>query len=314
VLNCLITGGAGFIGSHLVEALLADGARVTVADNFDPFYSAAYKRSNLLAASRYPGFRLVEADIRDLGAFREIAAPYDCIIHLAAKAGVRPSISDPFACQQVNVAGTQNMLELARQCSVPLFIFASSSSVYGINPKTPWSESDCVLLPISPYASSKVSGELLGHVYSHLYGIRFLALRLFSVYGPRQRPDLAVRKFAELILANRPIPVFGNGNTYRDYTYVDDIVSGILAATAYRASNYEVINIGNSASVRLLDMIRALEEALGRKAEVDFRPEESGDVPDTHADISKAQALLGYRPQTPLSRGIANFVSWLGPQ
>ena len=309
--NYLITGGAGFIGSHLVETLLAEGASVTVVDNFDPFYSEVYKRANLLQAAQYPGFRLVEADIRDIAALRELAAPYDCIVHLAAKGGVRPSITDPLTYQQVNVDGTQNVLELARECRVPQFIFASSSSVYGVNPAIPWREADHVLLPISPYASTKVSGELLGHVYSHLYGIRFVALRFFTVYGLRQRPDLAIRKFAELMLTGRPIPVFGAGDTRRDYTYINDIVSGIRAAMAYRASNYEVINLGSNVPVKLVDMIRTLEDALGTKAEIDFRPEQPGDLPSTYAEISKAKALLGYYPRTSFTDGIGHFVSWL---
>jgi len=310
----LITGGAGFIGSHLVEALLAEGASVTVVDNFDPFYPEAHKRANLLRVALCPGFRLVEADIRDIAALRDLAAPYDCIVHLAAKGGVRPSIADPLTYLQVNVAGTQNVLELARECSVPQFVFASSSSVYGVNPAIPWREADHVLLPISPYASTKVSGELLGHVYSYLYGIRFLALRFFTVYGPRQRPDLAIRKFAELILAGRPIPVFGAGDTWRDYTYIDDIVSGIRAAMAYRASNYEMINLGSNVPVKLLNMIRTLEDALGRKATIDFRSEQAGDLPSTYADISKAGALLSYRPATSFSDGIRKFVSWHTPR
>ena len=250
-MDYLITGGAGFIGSHLVETLLAEDARVTIVDNFDPFYPRAQKLANLANSCRHPNFRLIEGDICDPRVLRTIVAPYDCIVHLAGKGGVRPSIKDPLAYQQVNVGGTQNLLEFARECAVPQFIFASSSSVYGVNPNTPWNESDHVLLPVSPYASTKVSGELLGHVYSHLYNIRFIALRFFTVYGPRQRPDLAIRKFAEMILAGRPIPFFGDGSSSRDYTYVDDIVGGIRAAIDYRASSYEVINLGNNRTVTL---------------------------------------------------------------
>jgi UDP-glucuronate 4-epimerase len=313
-MNCLVTGGAGFIGSHVVESLLGQGARVTVVDNFDPFYSRESKERNLGGSPRNARFRLVEADICDSGAMSAIAAPYDCIIHMAAKAGVRPSILDPGSYQRVNIAGTQNLLELAREWRVPQFVFASSSSVYGVNPKTPWSEDDNVLLPISPYAATKVSGELFGHVYSRLYGVRFIALRFFTVFGPRQRPDLAIRKFADLILAGQPVPVYGDGSSSRDYTYVDDIVAGICAATEYRASSYEVINLGNSQPVALLEMIRAIERALNRKALLDARPEQPGDVPRTYADISKARSLLNYKPAIPFLEGIARFVNWLGSQ
>ena len=310
-MHYLVTGGAGFIGSHLVETLLAVNARVTVIDNFDPFYPRAQKLSNLAAACRHPNFRLVEGDICDSRELRTIAAPYDCIVHLAGKGGVRPSINDPLTYQQVNVAGTQNLLEFARQCGVPQFIFASSSSVYGVNPNTPWSEDDHVLRPISPYAGTKLSGEFLGHVYSHLYGIRFIALRFFTVYGPRQRPDLAIRKFAEMILAGRPIPFFGDGSTSRDYTYVDDIIAGIRAAIDYRASSYEVINLGNNRAITLSEMVHTIKTALNRKALLDLRPQQPGDLPHTCASLVKARELLGYNPTTSFSDGIARLVAWL---
>jgi len=310
-MHYLVTGGAGFIGSHLVDTLLAEGARVTVIDNFDPFYPAAAKLANLDRAFRYSAFSLVEADICNLQALRNLAAPYDCIVHLAAKAGVLPSISNPVAYQQVNVAGTQNLLEVAREFCVPQFVFASSSSVYGINPNTPWKESDHVLLPISPYASTKVSGELLGHVYSHLHGIRFVALRFFTVYGPRQRPDLAIHKFTERILAGLPIPIYGDGSTSRDYTFVHDIVSGIRAAMEYHSSPYEVINLGNRRPVALMEMIRAIEDAIGQRAVLDFQPAQPGDVPCTLADIGKAKDLLGYQPRTQFADGVAQFARWL---
>src|SRR5438552_1988883 len=231
--HVLITGAAGFIGGHLVDSLLADGWRVTAIDNFDPFYSAEIKQRNVAPHLRHPQYSLARVDIRDGSALQRLATRYDAIVHLAALAGVRPSIADPRTYQEVNVAGTQNILELARQSGTPHVVFASSSSVYGVNPNTPWRESDYVLQPISPYASTKVSGELLGHVYSHLYGIRFIALRFFTVYGPRQRPDLAIHKFARLMLDGKPIPVFGDGSTRRDYSYVDDIVTGIRAAIEY---------------------------------------------------------------------------------
>src|SRR5580658_1396522 len=308
-MHCLITGAAGFIGSHLMESLLEEGLWITAVDNFDPFYPRALKEANVSEVFRHSRLRFVEADIRDMQALRSLGGGYDCIVHLAAKAGVRPSIENPVAYEQVNVAGTQNLLEAAREWGVRQFVFASSSSVYGVNPKKPWSEDDHVLLPISPYAATKVSGELLGHVYSHLYGIRFLALRFFTVYGPRQRPDLAIRKFAERILAGLPIPIFGDGSSSRDYTYVDDIVSGIRAAMNYSGGAYEVINLGNNRPISLLDMVRAIEEALSEKATLDFRPPQPGDVHSTFADIRKAKELLNYEPRVSFAQGLARFVA-----
>ena len=308
-MHCLITGAAGFIGSHLMERLLEEGLWITAVDNFDPFYPRAFKEANISEVFRHSRLKFIEADIRDLQALRSLGGGYDCIVHLAAKAGVRPSIENPVAYEQVNVAGTQNLLEAAREWGVRQFVFASSSSVYGVNPKQPWSEDDHVLLPISPYAATKVSGELLGHVYSHLYGIRFLALRFFTVYGPRQRPDLAIRKFAERILAGLPIPIFGDGSSSRDYTYVDDIVSGIRAAMNYSGGAYEVINLGNNRPISLLDMVRAIEKALGEKATLDFHPPQPGDVPSTFADIRKAKDLLNYEPKVSFAQGLARFVA-----
>lgn len=310
--RALVTGGAGFIGSHLVERLLAEGWRVTVVDNFDPFYRPAVKRANLAGCQRHANFRLVEADLRELGALRErLTGDYEVIVHLAAKAGVRPSLQDPLTYQEVNVRGTQNLLELAKEWGVRQFLFASSSSVYGVNPRVPWREDDHVLLPISPYASTKVSGELLGHVYSHLYGIRFLALRLFTVYGPRQKPDLAIHKFARRILRGGAVPVYGDGSSRRDYTYVDDVVAGLRAVMEFDGSRYEVINLGNNRTVSLREMIRALEEALGVEARCEFLPEQPGDVPQTWADISKAKRLLGYEPRTGFKAGLRAFAQWL---
>jgi UDP-glucuronate 4-epimerase len=307
-----VTGGAGFIGSHLVDSLLADGHDVTALDNFDPFYARAIKEGNISAHRSHPGWRLVECDLRDLAGLRAaLDGNFDAIVHLAAKAGVRPSIDDPMAYQQVNVQGTQHLLELARERRVRQFVFASSSSVYGLNPRVPWSEEDHVLEPISPYASTKVSGELLGHVYSHLYGIRFIALRFFTVYGPRQRPDLAIHKFARLMLDERPIPVFGDGTTRRDYTYIDDIVSGVRAAIAYDRTPYEVVNLGNNHTITLREMIGGLEEALGIRADIDWRPEQPGDVPQTWASIDKAKGLFGYEPVTPYRDGVRRVVEWL---
>ena len=240
----LITGGAGFIGSHLVDALLSEGWHVTIVDNFDGFYPRPLKERNISGHLGISQFRLVELDIREYNLLlSHCSGSYDAIVHLAARAGVQPSLQNPLLYQDVNVSGTQNVLEFARANGIRQFVFASSSSVYGVNRNLPWRENDHVLLPISPYASTKVSGELLGHVYSHLYGIRFIALRLFTVYGPRQRPDLAIRRFAELMLEGRPIPVFGVGSSSRDYTFVEDIVRGIRAAMDYRSTPYEVINL-----------------------------------------------------------------------
>jgi UDP-glucuronate 4-epimerase len=314
--HALITGGAGFIGSHLVDSLLQDNWRVTALDNFDAFYAPATKEHNVAGHRTHPHYSLARIDIRDTDALERVTQRYDAIVHLAARPGVRPSILDPQTCQAINVAGTQNVLELARRSGTPHVVFASSSSVYGVNPNTPWRESDYVLQPISPYASTKVSGELLGHVYSHLYGIRFIALRFFTVYGPRQRPDLAIHSFARKMLAGDPIPVFGDGSTRRDYTFITDIVSGIRGALEYDRSRYEVINLGNDRTVTLTGMIRELERALGVTAIIDRQPEQPGDVPQTWAAVDKAASLLGYRPQTLFAAGIDQFCAWLrdGPK
>src|SRR5215216_641907 len=310
--HALVTGGAGFIGSHLADSLLADGWRVTVFDNFDPFYDPSIKERNIRGHLKNPNYALVRGDLRDAQSVNALAsASYDAVVHLAARAGVRPSIEDPVGYQQVNVAGTQLVLELARTLGVRQFVFASSSSVYGVNPRVPWREDDYVLQPISPYASTKISGELLGHVYSHLYDMRFIALRFFTVYGPRQRPDLAIHKFARLMLAQRPIPVFGDGTTSRDYTYVDDVVQGVRAAMDYTATRYEVINLGNTQTVQLREMIAGLETALGVKALIERLPEQPGDVPQTWANVDKARALLGFTPTTSYDEGVARFVEWL---
>jgi UDP-glucuronate 4-epimerase len=310
--HALVTGGAGFIGSHLVDSLLADQWAITVIDNFHPFYDPALKEANVRPHAANPRFQLIRGDVTDAASFRDqLTDRYDVIVHLAARAGVRASMQDPLGCQDANVNGTHQMLELARARGITQFVLASSSSVYGINPNVPWHEDDAVLKPISPYASTKVSAELLAHVYSHLYGIRVLALRFFTVYGPRQRPDLAIHKFAQHILDGRPIPVFGDGSTRRDYTYVSDIVTGVRAAMEYERSMYEVINLGNNDTITLAHMIEGLEEALGRKATVERLPEQAGDVPQTWASIEKAAALLDYRPSVRYKEGVGQFVRWL---
>jgi UDP-glucuronate 4-epimerase len=310
--HALVTGAAGFIGSHLVDRLLAEGWRVTAVDSFDPFYPRPLKERNIEGHLRHTGYRLFEIDIRDLHALGDrLRGNYAVIVHLAARAGVRPSILDALGCQDVNVRGTHNLLELAKEWRVPQFVFASSSSVYGVNPNVPWAEEDHGLLPISPYAATKVAGELLGHVYSHLHGIRFLALRFFTVYGPRQRPDLAIHKFSRLLLDGRPVPLFGDGSSRRDYTYVDDVVAGLRAAMDYRRSRYEVVNLGNSHTVSLAEMVAEIERILGVKAAIDFNPEQPGDVPQTWAHIEKARRLLRYEPKTPFADGLSRFLDWL---
>ena len=311
--NVLVTGGAGFIGSHLVARLLAEGQwRVTVVDDFNDFYDPALKRRNVSAHLGREGFSLREADIRDRAALGEVfeGAGFDCIVHLAARAGVRPSLLEPVLYTETNINGTVNLLELARARGVRQFVFGSSSSVYGENEKVPFAEDDPVNKPISPYAATKAAGELLCHTYSHLFGLRCVALRFFTVYGARQRPDLAIHKFARLISEGRPIPVFGDGTTRRDYTYVDDIVAGVRAAMDYEASDYEVVNLGGSRTVELRELIALLEGELGRKARIDRQPPQPGDVPRTYADVSKARRLLGYDPRTPIEEGIRRFVRW----
>jgi UDP-glucuronate 4-epimerase len=310
--HALVTGGAGFIGSHLVDRLLAEGWQVTVLDNFDPFYPRAIKEQQIAPHRQHPHYRGLEVDIADANALRSmVSGGADVCVHLAAKAGVRPSLLEPAAFQRANVTGTQNLLEFARERGISQFVFASSSSVYGVNPRVPWREDDHVLQPISPYASTKVSGELLGHVYSHLYGIRFVALRFFTVYGPRQRPDLAISKFAALMRQGQPLPVYGDGSTRRDYTFIDDIVTGICAATDFDRSPYEVINLGNNHTVSLSEMIATLESALGVRARIERLSEQPGDVPQTWASVEKARSLLGYEPRTSFDRGVEAYVTWL---
>lgn len=311
--NALITGGAGFIGSNLVDRLLSEGGwQITVVDDFNDFYSPDIKRANVARHPQEPNYSLVEADIRDAAALEEMFADskFDVIVHLAARAGVRPSLSEPKLYVETNINGTLNLLELAREHGVEQFVFGSSSSVYGVNEKVPFAEDDPIFNPISPYAATKAAGELICHTYSHLYGIRCVCLRFFTVYGARQRPDLAIHKFSRMITDGKPIPVFGDGTTRRDYTYVDDIIQGVRAAMDYDGSIYEVLNLGESQTVELRELIGLIETALDKKAVIDRQPMQPGDVPTTFADISKARRLLGYNPATKIADGIPKFIDW----
>ncbi|MEO6393400.1 MAG: GDP-mannose 4,6-dehydratase [Pyrinomonadaceae bacterium] len=315
--NVLITGGAGFIGSHLVDRLLSEGGwNVTVLDDFNDFYDPAIKRRNISGHLKHTNYHLVQSDIRDLDELKTVfdEGEFSHIVHLAARAGVRPSLDQPLLYEATNVRGTVNLLELARQHKVEQFVFGSSSSVYGINAKVPFAEDDPIRQPISPYAATKAAGELLCHTYTHLYGIRCICLRFFTVYGARQRPDLAIHKFTKLISAGRSIPVFGDGTTRRDYTYIDDIISGVRATMDYTATDYEVINLGESRTVELRELIALIETNLGKSAIIDRQPLQPGDVPQTFADVSKARQLLGYNPHTQIEDGIAKFVEWFKGQ
>ena len=311
-MTILVTGGAGFIGSHLCESLLGDGHKVLALDNFDPFYDPNIKRANLEALARWPDFKFFEGDIRDRRMFRQIFTtnPVDAVIHLAAKAGVRPSILNPAEYADVNVNGTLQLLEAMAEARVHRLLFASSSSVYGNQEKTPFSESDDVSQPISPYAATKRAGELLAYTYHHLYGIDVACLRLFTVYGPRQRPDLAIHKFAHLALENKPIPLYGDGRTRRDYTYVADTVRGIRQVLDLPSVGYDIFNLGGGAPVTLMEMVHALEHALGRPLAIQFLEKQAGDVEQTFADVSKAREHFGYQPQVGLQEGVKLFSEW----
>lgn len=311
-MHFLVTGGAGFIGSHVCERLLRDGHSVWAFDDLNDFYDPAFKRRNLreLQALAKP-FEFIHGDITDRAALDELfsSVKFDLVIHLAARAGVRPSLAQPALYQRVNVEGTVNVLEAARLNGVKKIIIASSSSVYGINSRSPFSESDPITSAISPYAASKLACEALGHVWHHLYHMDVTMLRFFTVYGPRQRPDLAIYKFAQLICTGKPIPVFGDGSAARDYTFVTDIVDGVVACTK-KEFGYQIFNLGESETIRLSRMIELLERALGKKAIIDRQPLQPGDVPLTFADISKARDHLGYDPKVKFERGIQLFAEW----
>lgn len=311
--NILVTGGAGFIGSHLVETLLRENAwNVTVVDDLNDFYSPDIKRANLGLLRRSGDIQFFEADIRCSDSLQQVFDEnrFDVIVHLAARAGVRPSLSEPKLYVETNINGTVNLLELARKYDVKQFVFGSSSSVYGENEKVPFAEDDPIFKPISPYAATKAAGELICHTYSHLFDIRTVCLRFFTVYGARQRPDLAIHKFSKLIYFGQPIQVFGDGSTRRDYTYIDDIIQGVRASIDYDGSMHEVFNLGESETTELGRLIELLEASLGKKAIIERLPPQPGDVPITFADISKARRLLNYNPTTKIEQGIPKFVEW----
>jgi len=313
--HALVTGSAGFIGSHLVDRLLAEGWTVTGIDNFDPYYSVEQKRRNMAGHVDHASFRFVELDFRDADSLSALDGDYDVIVHLAAKAGVRNSLLDPLGYQMTNIVGTQNLLTFAHDRGIRPFVCASSSSVYGNAPRLPWSEDDKDLLPINPYASTKLACEQLGYVYANTFDARFVGLRFFTVYGPRQRPDLAIHKFARKILVGEPIPVFGDGSSERDFTYCDDIVSGVVGSMEHAMdparSNYEIFNLGHNRTISLSDMISRLENVLGRTAVIDWQDWQPGDMRRTWATIDKANRMLGYAPVTEFDEGLQLFANWL---
>ncbi len=309
--HVLVTGGAGFIGSHLVERLLAMGEKVSIIDDFNDFYDPAIKRRNIETALTHSGCRLYEASICDASALQSVwtREPVDIVVHLAARAGVRPSIAEPELYCEVNITGTVRMLEAARKYGCDKFIFASSSSVYGNNTKTPFHEDDRVDHPISPYAATKKAGEEICHTYHKLYDMPITCLRFFTVYGPRCRPDLAVSKFTRLIDEDKPIPMFGDGTMQRDFTYIDDIIDGVVRSME-NCSDYHVYNLGESKPVVLKDMIDTIGKAMGKTPEIDPQPEQPGDVKITYADVSRAREELGYDPTMPFAEGIERYVAW----
>lgn len=307
----LLTGGAGFIGSHLADRLLNEKIEVVVIDDFNDYYDPKIKRKNVEKHLKNKNYKLFEGDICDLGLLEKIFSsyPFKMIVHFAARAGVRASLKNPLLYERTNGIGTLNLLECARKFEVKNFIFASSSSVYGINSKLPFSEEDPIEKPISPYASTKRANELMCFTYHHLYGLNITCLRFFTVYGPRQRPEMAIYKFTNLIYKDREVPVFGDGKARRDFTYIDDIMEGVLSAME-KCYPFEIINLGESKTIELLELIKMIEENLGKKANIKFLPPEAGDVPITYADIKKAKKLLGYNPKYPIEEGIKEFVRW----
>ena len=309
-MRILVTGAAGFIGSHLVDALLARGNEVVGIDNFNDFYDPSIKRANIEPHRDDAGFRLVEGDIRDPEAVEAALAPgIDVVVHLAAMAGVRPSLSDPALYVDVNLRGTTTLYDAAVTAGVKRIVFASSSSVYGANEKVPFEEDDRVDHPVSPYAATKKAGELLSHTYHHIHGIAVTCLRFFTVYGPRQRPEMAIHKFTRLIDDGRPVPMFGDGTSRRDYTYIDDIIDGVVRAID-RCEGFRVYNLGESQTIELRELIALISRSLGREAVIERLPDQPGDVPATYASVERARAELGYQPTTAVEEGIERFVRW----
>jgi UDP-glucuronate 4-epimerase len=310
--NILVTGGAGFIGSHLVDALLKLGSRTVVVDNFNSYYDSQIKRRNILGHVNQPGYTLVEGDFRNQAKVKEVFThgPFDAVVHLAAAAGVRPSIEQPTFYMDVNVYGTQLLLDEATRTQTRRFVFGSSSSVYGERLQGEFLETDRVDHPLSPYGASKAAAELLCHAAYHTRGLPVVCLRFFTVYGPRQRPDLAIHKFCQLIDANQPIEIYGDGHSKRDYTYIDDTISGIVASLSYDLPGYDIINLGCGSPIELLEMVRALERAMGKSATLIHKEFDSADMPYTHASIARAKAVLGYQPKTSFEHGIKRFVDW----
>ncbi len=309
----LVTGSAGFIGSHLCEALLENNYSVVGIDNFDPFYKKEFKLYNLEVNQQHPNFTFHEADLKNKDAITQAFKDVDVVIHLAGKAGVRPSIEDPQSYIDNNISVTQNVLDVMHEKEITKLLFASSSSVYGNNPNTPWSENLDVNNPISPYAFTKKACELLNHTYHHLYNIDILNLRFFTVFGPRQRPDLAIHKFIKMMFRGETIPMFGDGSTSRDYTYVKDTVAGIIGAMNYILKNsnvYDTVNLGHHHPVKLPELISAIGKATGKTPIIEKKPMQPGDVNITYADIKKAQDMFGYNPKTTLEEGLKNFVEW----
>src|SRR5438034_2945206 len=309
-MRILVTGGAGFIGSHLVDKLLAAGHGVAILDDFNDFYDPQIKHANITGFAKET--EIYHVDLRDVASVRNVfqRQKFDAIAHLAARAGVRPSIQHPQLYYDTNVTGTLHLLDAARIAGVERFIFASSSSVYGASKTVPFSEDQRLIQTLSPYAATKIAGEFLCSTYSHLYQMRVVAFRYFTVYGPRQRPDLAIHQFTRRIYAGQPIDQFGNGTTRRDYTYIDDVIQGTIATLKYDGSPFDIFNLGESETIQLKDLISAIEKALGKKAKVNRLPEQPGDMPLTCADISKARKLLSYNPATPFTDGLPRFVDW----
>lgn len=307
----LVTGGAGFIGSHLIDKLLPDN-KIICVDDFNDFYSPQIKLNNILEHKKSPNYILYNLNICDYKNLKHVFETHQItdVVHLAARAGVRPSLSEPLLYAETNINGTLNLLELTKLYNIKNFVFASSSSVYGVREKGPFKEDAKIDMPISPYAATKAACEQLCYTYSHLYGIKIACLRFFTVYGPRQRPDLAIHKFANLITEEKPIEIYGDGTSIRDYTYIDDIIQGVLASIDYNDSMFEIFNLGESHTVRLDELIKLIEKNIGTKAKIIQKPLQAGDVPITYASIEKARKLLSYNPTTNIEKGIELFADW----